>query len=199
MTSFIERIREGLSGKFKGLSNGLDRVNTYLFGIQRGCYILLGGLSGSAKTTFVDFSLINALKDAEDNKIPINVFYYSLEIDDITKKANWLSVIIYKKYGVIVQPEKIKGLGKHRLNDEDLKLVEDTIPELELLWGKINWVFEPSNPTGIYKALWDHFEKRGTFIKEPYINEHGIKCERIVKYINNNPEEYNILVVDHLA
>lgn len=40
---------------------------------------------------------------------------------------------------------------------------------------------------------------RGKFIKEPYIDEHGNPKERIVKFINNNPSEYNILIGDHLA
>lgn len=44
--TFEERIKEGLEGKFEGLSNGLDRINKYIFGIQKSCYTLIGGLSG---------------------------------------------------------------------------------------------------------------------------------------------------------
>lgn len=44
--TFEARIKEGLSGKYSGLSNGLNRINKYIFGIQRSCYYLYGGLSG---------------------------------------------------------------------------------------------------------------------------------------------------------
>lgn len=43
-----ERIVAGLSGNYEGLNNGLDRINNYIFGIQRSCYSLIGGLSGKS-------------------------------------------------------------------------------------------------------------------------------------------------------
>lgn len=197
--TFRERIEDGLNGKFQGLSNGLDRINRYLFGIQRACYYLIGGLSGSAKTTLVDFMLINAIRDAEAKNIPINIFYYSLEIDEFSKKANWLSVLIYNKHKIVISPEKIKGLGSFRLTEEEQRLVNSEIDELEKLWSKITWIWESTNPTGIYKNAWSHMSKRGKFIKEPYTDEHGNSQERIVKFVNNNPHEYNVIVGDHLA
>ena len=120
--TFEERIQEGLKGKYAGLDNGFSRINKYIFGIQRGCYYLLGGLSGAAKTTLVDFMLIKAIQDAESKGIPINIFYYSLEIDEFSKKANWLSVLIYNKYGIIIPPETIKGLGDFILVLKEYKM-----------------------------------------------------------------------------
>lgn len=197
--TFEERIKEGLDGKYQGLSNGLDRINKYIFGVQRGCYTLIGGLSGAAKTTLVDFMLINAIQDAESKGIPINIFYYSLEIDEFTKKANWLSVLIYNKYSIVISPEKIKGLGEFRLSKEEQEIVNSEIPFLEEIWSKIKWVWESTNPTGIYKGMWSFMADRGTFEKEPYIDENNKKQERIVKFIPNDPSEYNIVVGDHLA
>ena len=52
--NFEERINAGLEGRFKGLDNGLNKANKYLFGIQRSCYYLIGALSGGrmlSKTT----------------------------------------------------------------------------------------------------------------------------------------------------
>lgn len=193
---FRERIRKGLNGDYKGLKNGLNRINKYIFNTQRGCYYLLGGLSGSFKTTFADFILINALEDAEVQGVPINVFYYSFEIDELSKRANWTSVLIYNKYGIVVPPEKIKGLGDFRLNEDEQKLVEDVYDELERLFSKINWVWESTNPTGIYREIWSFMEKRGSFEKESYTDEHGEVKERIVRFIPNDPNEYNILLID---
>ncbi len=194
-----ERIQAGLDGKYQGLNNGLQRTNRFIFGVQRSCYTLLGGLSGSAKTTLVDYKLINALEDAIAKGISINVFYYCLEIDEMTKKSNWLSVLINKKYGIVISPEKIKGLGDNRLTADELEIVKDTIPDLEVLWNKINWFFESTNPTGVYNTLWGFMEKRGTFEKEAYIDDKGETKFRIVKFIPRDPEEYNIVVGDHLA
>lgn len=197
--TFEERIQSGLNGDYKGLSNGLDRINRYIFGIQRSCYTLIGGLSGAAKTTLVDFMLINAIQDAESKNIPINIFYYSLEIDEFSKKANWLSVLIYNKYNIIISPETIKGLGDFRLSKDELKIVTDETEELNKVWSKIHWIWETTNPTGIYKSAWEFMSKRGTFLYEDYIDEFKKPQKRIVKFLNNNKDEYNIIVGDHLA
>lgn len=196
---FRERIQAGLDGKYQGLNNGLGRINKYIFGVQRSCYTLLGGLSGSAKTTLVDFIIINALEDALAKNIPINIFYYCLEIDEMSKRANWLSVLIYKKYDIIISPEKIKGLGDNRLTKEELELVESELPNLNVLFDKINWIFESTNPTGVYNTLWKFMENRGTFEKEAYIDAEGKTQFRIVGFVPRNPEEYNIVVGDHIA
>ena len=96
--TFKERISDGLEGKYSGLSNGLNRINKYIFGIQRSCYTLVGGASGSGKTTLVDYMLLESIKDADNKNIPIYITYYSLEIDEFSKKANWLSVLIYQNF-----------------------------------------------------------------------------------------------------
>jgi replicative DNA helicase len=113
--SIEERINDGLSGKYKGLNNGFDRLNKLLFGIQRGTYYLIGGQSGTFKTTLTDYMVINAMEDAKKLGVPLNVYYYSFEIDKLTKQCNWLSVLVYQKYNIVVPPEKIKGLGDNRL------------------------------------------------------------------------------------
>lgn len=197
--TFEERIKAGLNGDYQGLANGFDRINKYIFGIQRGCYTLIGGLSGAAKTTLVDFMLINAIQDAESKGIPINIFYYSLEIDDFSKKANWLSVMIYNKYDKIIPPETIKGLGDFRLTEDEQIIIKAETVELNKIWSKIHWIWESVNPTGIYKSAWEFMSKRGTFEYEEYIDEFKKPQKRIVRFINNNKDEYNLIVGDHLT
>lgn len=194
-----ERIEQGLKGDYSGLANGFNRLNDYIFGTQRSCYTLIGGLSGSAKTTYLDFTLLNAIADAEKKNIPINIFYYSWEMDEYSKRANWLSNIIYNKYGIIVAPEKIKGLGNNRLSLEELELVYNELPYLDKIFAKINWFWEAGNPTGMYKDWWNFMSKRGTFKKETYTSENGEVKEKIDEFVLDNPLEYNIVVVDHLA
>lgn len=195
----IERIKAGLKGDYEGLNNGLNRINDYIFKTQRACYTLIGGLSGSAKTTMLDFLILNAIQDAESKNIPINVIYYSWEIDETSKKANWLSILIYKKYNIIIPPEKIKGYGKLRLTKDEEKLVYSELEELEKIFKKINWIWESANPTGMYKHWWRFMEPKGKFTKEPYLDENNEKKERIISFELNDPKEYNIVALDHLA
>lgn len=192
-----ERIQAGLRGDYKGLSNGFNRINKYVFGIQKKTYYLFGGQSGVYKSTLVNFMLFNAIQDAESKGIPINVFYYSFEIDKLTMQCNFLSTNIYQKYGIVIPPEKIKGLGDFRLNEKEQELVKAEIPIVEALFDKINFSFKAENPTGIYHTLYKFSEENGTIEYEEYSTDEGIK-KRFKSYTPNNPSTYNIVVLDHL-
>ena len=205
--SFKQRIEDGLAGLYHGLPNGLNKFNRYLYGIQRKRYYLYGGLSGSAKTTLVDFKLLNALSYAKKMGIKVYVYYYSFEIDRETKQANFLSCHIFNKYKRIIPPQKILGLGKYRLDEEEKKLVEQELPYIEQLFQEINFCFDPINPTGIYKELLQHFRDTGKFKMRPYKkvitdkfgNETLEDSELMESYEPNDPDSYTIVVKDHLA
>lgn len=192
-----QRIQAGLDGKYKGLDNGFYRINQYIFGIQRSTYYLLGGQSGTFKTTLADFMVLRALQYAETNNIPIEIFYYSFEIDKLTKQCNWLSSIIYQKYGKIISPETIKGLGDFRLTPEENIIVQSEIPEMERLFNKINFSFKSENPTGIFNSLQEHARENGVVEYENYEYK-GTTFQKFKKYTPNQPSIYRLIVIDHL-
>jgi hypothetical protein len=193
-----ERIQQGLNGHYSGLDNGLPLLSKYIFGIQKAVYILLGGDSGTYKTSLVDFMLQKAIVDAERRNIKLNVFYNSWEIDELTKKCNWLSNRIFEVHKVVIPPAKIKGLGNLRMNAQEQLLVDTEIPYIEAQFAKIHWSWTPENPTGVYKKLWNFAETRGTILREDYIDEHGAKKSKVVGYVAKDPLEVTICATDHL-
>ena len=198
MSLLTTRINEGLDGKYQGLSNGFDTLNKYIFGVQRSTYYLIGGSSGTYKTTLLDYIVRNALKNAVDSNIKCNVFYYSFEIDKITKMCNWTSSLIYQMYGVVIPPEKIKGLGNFRLTDEEREVVFRVIPMVEQMADSIHFRFESINPTGIYNELFKFAVSNGEILFEDYTDSDGTIKKRIVGYKPNDPDAYNIVALDHL-
>lgn len=198
MSVLTKRINEGLDGKFQGLSNGFQSINKYVFGVQRGTYYLIGGSSGTYKTTLLDYLIRNAIRDAKEKDIEYNVFYYSFEIDKITKMCNWTSSLIYQIHGIVIPPEKIKGLGDFRLTDDEKRIVFEMIPIVEEMCDSINFRFESTNPTGIFNELWKFAENNGKITYEDYTDHDGTVKKRISGYKPNNPNVYNIVALDHL-
>jgi replicative DNA helicase len=198
--SLRQRIKDGLDGKFEGLNNGFTRINNYIFGVQKKCFTLIGGDSGTYKTTILDYIISNAIEDALAQGKKIDVFYYSFEIDKLTKQCNWLSRAVYNKYGKIIPPQKIKGLGKdNKLTEDEQELVDSCIPEVEEMFSKIKFVFDPLNPTGIRNELFKHFESIGKILYQEYKDEHGVDKKRIVGYVPDDPDRVTICAIDHLA
>jgi hypothetical protein len=199
MSDLKLRIEEGLEGKYEGLSNGFNRLNNYIFGVQRKCKTLIGGNSGTGKTTLCDYMISNAIQDADKKGIKLDVFYYSYEIDKVTKQCNWLSSIIYNKYGIIIPPETIKGLGQNRLSQSELEIVNKEIPFMEEMFSRINFYFKPENPTGMYFTLWEHGKKHGKFSYETYTDHEGKQKQKIVSFKPYDPNWQCVVVLDHLS
>lgn len=195
-----ERIDAGIDGKFRGLHNGFDKINRYIFGLQRSSYYLIGGLSGTYKSMIVNYMLLNAIEDAKKLGINLKVFYYSFEIDRLSNECNWLSNMIYRSSNVLIPTETIKGLGDNRLNDYQKSIVDSYIPMLESSIANISFTYDPINPTGIYRDLIEYAESVGKTNTIKYI-DHDTKTERdkIVSYTPNNSDDYKIVILDHAA
>ena len=68
--------------------------------------------------------------------------------------------------------------------------------------GKIHFIQDPDNPTGMDKYLKAYAEKHGKFNYEEYtiIDDSGarVKKKRVASYVENNPKKFTIVIVDHL-
>lgn len=195
---FKERFERGLKGEYQGLANGFDRINDYIFGTQKACYYLLGGQSGTYKSTLADYWILKTIEDADKKGIPIIPFYFSYEIDEQSKRANWMSTIIFNKYKEIIEPQRIKGLGSLRCTLAQQDLVNKEMDYLDYLVNKIKFRFDAQNPTGIFHELWQFAEQNGQ-IEYEHFKIAGEDKKRIVKYSPNDPKQIVFSVLDHYA
>ena len=74
----FDMIDNGRAGKNIGLKTGIDKIDEYTGGIQRGVYTLIFGLSGSGKSALSLYMIYRTLKDNPDKDI--KYVYFSLEI-----------------------------------------------------------------------------------------------------------------------
>lgn len=66
--------------------------------------------------------------------------------------------------------------------------------------GKIIYVTDPENPTGLNKYLLHYADLHGEFKREKYfVKEDGkqVEKERLVSYVEKNPNKYTIIITDH--
>lgn len=68
--------------------------------------------------------------------------------------------------------------------------------------GKIIFIEEADNPTGMNKFLFHYAKQHGDFLEVPYstVDDHGksIVKKRIVGYTPKNPNKFTIIVTDHV-
>lgn len=202
--TFVQEVLSGINGMNKGLSGGLARLNKLIQCIQKARYYLIGADSGVGKTTFVDFYFILcAWLDARKNNKKLKIFYVSLEIGVIDKKARWCSFYLGWKYGLNWSTTFILGRQAENLpSAEDLLKIQEAYEFVKILLLDIDLIDASTYPTAIYNALVDtHYAKYGTIYRKAQTAEdkkQGLKGA-VYNYVASDKLPMTMLVLDHLA
>lgn len=188
-----KEVDKGLSGKNESIPMGFDRLNRYI-GIRKSIYFLVGGLTGSGKTSFIDdafvlnpYEFIVSPKNKTNMKL--KVIYYSMERNRTYKLAKWVGRRIFLDYGITIPISKLLGWNNKMNKDEhDMFLAQKDY--IEGMNEVITIIDGTENPIGIAKNL------------KAYAENHG-KIEQIDQYnkiyIPNDEDVVTIVVIDHIG
>ena len=173
---------------------GFNRLNRYV-GIRKSMYYLIGGLTGSGKTSFIDDAFVlNPVdwalsEEGQKSGIKVKVWYRSMERSRTYKLAKWTSRKIFLDQGIIIPVNKLLGWTEKMTKDEhDLFLMyEDYMMQLE---DMVTIIDGPENPVGIAKELKSYALERGEIIQVDKYNK---------RYIPNDPDEITLVVLDHIG
>ena len=188
-----KEVELGLSDRNNGIPMGFDRLNRYV-GIRKSMYFLVGGLTGSGKTSFIDdafvlnpFDWYRSVQNKQD--IKLKIVYRSMERSRTYKFAKWVSRRIFLDYGMIIPVSKMLGWTDKMTKDEhDLFLTyRDYMGELNEC---VTIIDGPENPVGIAKELKAHALENGTIERLDEFNK---------IYIPNHENEVTIVVIDHIG
>lgn len=188
-----EEVNSGLAGRNKGIPIGFPRLNNYI-GLRKSTYFLIGGNTGSGKTSFVDncfvlnpFEFIRSKNNVRN--IKLKIIYHSMERNKKYKLAKWVSSRIFIDNGITIPISRLLGWsGKMTKDEHDLYLLyKDYVNELESVVTLIDF---PENPIGISKNIREYALENG---KVEEINKyHSI-------YVPNNDNEIVVIIVDHVG
>jgi len=107
-----QEVQNGLDGRNGGIPMGFNRLNRYI-GIRKSMYFLVGGLTGSGKTSFIDDAFVLNPYDwyitQKNPGIKLRVIYRSMERSRTYKLAKWVSRKIFLDTGTIIPVNKLLG------------------------------------------------------------------------------------------
>jgi hypothetical protein len=182
----------GLTGRNNGIPMGFNRLNRYI-GIRKSIYFLVGGLTGSGKTSFIDDAFVLNpfdwyIKNA-DPKLKLRIIYRSMERSRTYKLAKWVSRKIFLDEGIIIPVSKLLGWTDRLTKDEhDLFLMyEDYIGKMD---DVITIIDGPENAVGIAKELKAHALKNGRIEQIDEYNK---------RYFPSHENEITIVILDHIG
>lgn len=160
------------------------------------------------KTQITDWLfLYNTVAQIVDGglSIRLKIFYFSLEMSKEEKMLSAFSNILYIKEGLRVNPTDLKSTRATKiLSAEVLDIIAKYQPYFDKIEEIVEFVDDIRNPTGIYK-----------FVRE-YAHGHGKQYTKIVDFVDNrtgeitkkeiddyyvadDPEEYVMVLIDHIG
>ncbi|TAG43098.1 MAG: hypothetical protein EAZ31_05020, partial [Cytophagia bacterium] len=201
---FLDTIKAGMQGDNEGLPIDMPALEEFIPNLQRKHYYLIGGNTGSGKTTIVKDKLFltpfEHVRDIELSQVnPRNVdvegLYFSYEMDRESLIAGSISRRIYldtkaQGHAKTLNVNYIMSRGKNRLSEEDYQLVRS------------------------YYNYWDWFESKVKFIDTSMsIEDMNAEIHALAKrngtnytadgkfsyYMPNNPNKHLVVYIDHLA
>lgn len=182
----------GLAGRNNGIPMGFNRLNRYI-GIRKSIYFLVGGLTGSGKTSFIDDAFVLNPFDwyiSQTNPgVKLRIIYRSMERSRTYKLAKWVSRKIFIDQGIIIPVSKLLGWNDKMTKDEhDLFLMyEDYIQRMD---DVITIIDGPENAVGVAKELKAHALQNGRIEQVDEFNK---------RYFPNHENEITIVIIDHIG
>lgn len=183
-----KEIEAGREGKNIGISTGLPKLDSIIYGIQRRYLYLIGSDSGAGKSSFmINIFIYNLLKNKGNKNI--NILLYSFEMSSSVVLAKLLSLYIWDEFQLFITYEEILSLTE-ALSDDRYEYVQAGLKWLEEIQKNLVIYDKPLAPKAIYGTCKEWLRKFGEFVS---LGEHK------EEYIEKDSESYKIAILDHMG
>lgn len=192
----LKKIQENRERRLRGeviaIPWSLSRFSRAIPGVQQGRYFLISANPKAGKSQLCDFLFVYEpiewyLKNQNQSIVP-RVLYFSLEMACKSKIMQAISYKLNKDYGIVLSPENLQStFDNYIVEPKIINIIQSTkfrkwLSDFESMVTLIDNVRSPDE---IYDYVVDYALKHGKMGKEGYIPD--------------NPDEYVIIIVDHLS
>lgn len=138
----LNRIKRMQSGIQDFIPNPHARMST-VFNLGKAMYTLIGSVTGSGKTSFVDDTyILRPYKWAQkqnDSELHFECIYYSMERKKIFKIAKWTSWCLFENQGIKIPYDSILGMPTSKpLTTEQTKIVFDNRDYMDKVFDAVD-------------------------------------------------------------
>jgi len=188
-----KEVLDGMLGKNSGIPMGFHRLSNHI-SIRKATYYLIGGYTGSGKTSLLDDAFVlNPMDYLLDNpSVNMEIIYFSMERRKNFKLAKWICRRIFLKTGRVIPLNRMMGWveKKDRLTKDEHDLFLESKDYIDALMTKITIIDGPKNPTAVRNYVDDYAAKNGVLDTSDKYNP---------KYYPNDPNKIVEVISDHIG
>lgn len=214
--SVNEKIKDNkkrrLAGDVIAIPWSLPRLSTVLPGIEQGRYNLISGSPKSGKSQITDFLYlyqpIEWMINNPSTNIDLKIFYFSLEVSKETKVKSAICYKLFRDHNILLSPQKLSSVFDNYILKDDIEKIINSLSFKEWFHkfeSIVTFYDSIRNPYGIFNVMKSYAEHPShgeyTYKTISWQNEDKTYTNRKVrdKYIPTNPNEYIIIIVDHIS
>jgi len=200
------------SGDVIAIPWSLPRLSEVLPGIERGRYNLISATAKAGKSQVTDFLYVYQpvewiLKNP-DTDITLKIFYFSLEVSKETKIKAAMCYKLYSDYGILISPQKLSSIFSNYILDDRIETIVNSeefrnwFTSFEKMVTFYDTIRSPGSIFHLVKSYAEHPNNGSyTYKTIPWQNDDGTYTQRTVrdKYIPVRPNEYVVVIVDHVG
>jgi replicative DNA helicase len=186
VTQTYEKIEQNRKNYAEGNFNCIpfkDIKNIDIPGIEQKMYYLISASAGVGKSKLTRSMFIHS---ALSSNKKVKIFYFSLEESREKIMLSEISKKLWSKFKIRKSIRQLMSIGENAyLTDTDYQKILSVKDEVEKYMSQIEVIDDIRSADKIYKKVFEYRINNGIF-------ENG-------EYIPNDPEEYVMVVVDHVG
>lgn len=189
----LEDINKGRKGLNFGLPTGLPKLDSIIYGIQKGTYYLIGGDTSSGKSSLANqMGLFEPYEYALKNpdKIIYKLIYFSYEMQAKKQFLRGLSRHLYKKDKTVYSSEYLLS-RKGELSEAAYNKILENLSYFDKLEESISFYESSLTEKQVAEVLLQHAKLYGEFIDTPT----GVAYKLKEEYKNL----HLVVIYDHAA
>ena len=205
-----ERRQNLIDGKVNCIPSPFTSFRQDFVGIEQETYYCVTANQKAAKSQFTSFMFLYTpilYAYEHPDKVRVRIFYAPLEESKRKVTMRFMRYLLYVHSGFkirVSQQELTSTLEGNPINERVLQLLESEEYKKIMGFFESHVTFlEDRNPTGCYKAIVKYACEHGERIKQPLTitDEFGETktVEKIVGYKPLDPDEYVIIIADHVG
>lgn len=203
-----ERRDKIIEGGVNCIPSPFKRFSNSYIGIEQGRYYIVSASTKVGKTQLASFlylysPLIYAY--SHPDQVRLKIFYYPLEETPQNILQRFLSYLLFRLSGknIRISPQDLRS-SKQAVEQEIIDKLGDAEYANLLDFFEQTVTFSSSrNPTGIFQEVRKYMEDNGSIHKKKAIikDDFGIikEVDAFDYYEPNDPDEYVLVIVDHLS
>lgn len=205
--SLITRRKNVLEGGVNCIPLPFQRFRSEIPGIEQGQYCILTANQKVGKSMLASYLyLYTALDYAFNNpdKCSVHIIYFALEESVQRVVERYMSHLLFQLDKIRISPSDLRSTSVDYVIPEEIldKLKSDRYQERLRFFEKcVQFETEDTNPTGILRICEAYAKSVGQY-KSHKIPSKGINQKEVEvfdSYIQNDPNHYKIVIVDHIG